>query len=124
MVYTSDYYTTRSYSRPVTSSYTVSTPRVYLTSERPGQHQTRNHEYSYSSTVESRTNSNDPYVGNRSQSSSYTTERNSRSGPGGYNYTTERSSTSGAGPGGYSYSSTSSGRLPGGNTYRHYSYRV
>ncbi|XP_055377954.1 protein anoxia up-regulated-like isoform X7 [Condylostylus longicornis] len=123
MVYTSDYYTTRSYSsRPVVSSYTVSTPRVYLTTERPGLHQSRNHEYSYSSTVESRSNSNDP-LSNRTQRSTYTSERNASSGPGGY-YSTERTSTTGAGPGGYSYSSTSSGRLPGGTSYRHYSYRV
>lgn len=89
----------------------------------------RDESYSYSKTVRSETSSSsaDPYSSRPSSSSSTytsTSERNSRGGPGGYSYNTERTTTTGGGPGGYSYSSTTSGRLPHGTTYRHYSYRV
>lgn len=83
--------------------------------------------YSYQSSTESR--SGDPYSRpvNRSYTTSERVSRSSDAGPSAYSYSTERSSRSyGDGPGGYqsSYSSTTSGRLPGGTSYRHYSYRV
>lgn len=84
--------------------------------------------YSYSSNVES-SRAGDPYSRptTRSYSTTESVNRSSASGPGSYSYSTERSSRStGDGPGGYhsSYSSSTSGRLPGGTSYRHYSYRV
>lgn len=105
-------------------------PRHYVVHDAPDRARRAAEEqysYTYSSNVESR--SGDPY--SRPQTRSYSTsERVNRSsdyGPGNYSYSTERSArSSGDGPGGYqsSYSSTSSGRLPGGTSYRHYSYRV
>ncbi|KAK9688167.1 hypothetical protein QE152_g35739 [Popillia japonica] len=122
MVYETDFYTTRRPYRvtPSITTYSVSTPRYYTvrdapdTSRRAAEQQ---YSYSYQSSTESR--GADPY--SRPTTRSYTsTERVSRSsdaGPGSYSYNTERSSRSyGDGPGGYqsSYSSTTSGRLPGG----------
>jgi len=129
MVYESDFYTTRRpySSRPLVSTYSVTTPsRHYSVRDEPSGRRAaeQQYSYSYSSKTESSRDSNNPY--SRPEHSSYTstTERRSEAGPGGYNYTTDRSSTTGSRPGDYSYSSTASGRLPGGNTYRHYSYRV
>ncbi|XP_037807663.1 protein anoxia up-regulated-like isoform X6 [Lucilia sericata] len=129
MVYESGFTTRRTYSsRPVVTSYAVSTPRLDLCSSAPGTHRTRgsnDYSYSYKSTVEKNSyDSSNPYT--RPERSTYESsyESSSRSGPGGYNYSTERSSTSGGGPGGYSYSSTTTGNLPGGTRYRHFSYRV
>lgn len=84
--------------------------------------------YSYTNTSSSSSSSSDPYS-SRPQRSTYSQESvvKRESGPYG-SYSTERSSrtSSGGGPGSYrsSYESTASGRLPGGTTYRHYSYRV
>ncbi|XP_073812512.1 protein anoxia up-regulated-like isoform X5 [Musca autumnalis] len=127
MVYESGFTTRRTYSsRPVVSSYSVSTPRYDLVRAAPGTHRSRgssDYSYSYKSSVEkSNYDSSNPYSRPERYESSY--ETTSRSGPGGYNYSTERSSTLGGGPGGYSYSSTTSGVLPGGSRYRHFSYRV
>jgi len=85
--------------------------------------------YSYSYSSDSSSRSGDPYSRPqvRSSSSVETVSRSSTGGPGGYSYTSERSSRNrGDGPGGYqsSYSSTSTGNLPGGTSYRHWSYRV
>ncbi|XP_067616147.1 protein anoxia up-regulated-like isoform X5 [Eurosta solidaginis] len=128
MVYESGFSTRRTYSsRPVVTSYAVSTPRLNLCSERPGTHRQRgsnDYSYSYKSNVEKSTyDSNNPYRRPESSTYSSTIESTSRFVPGGsFNYNTERTSTTGAGPGGYSYSSTTSGTLPGGTKYRHYSY--
>lgn len=128
MVYESGFTTRRTYSsRPVVSSYAVSTPRLDLCTERPGQHRSRGTDYSYTYKTNVEKNSYDssnPYSRPERSSYSSSVEQTSRSGPGGYNYSTERSSTTGGGPGGYSYSSTTSGSLPGGTKYRHFSYRV
>ncbi|XP_018801940.1 PREDICTED: uncharacterized protein LOC108976940 isoform X9 [Bactrocera latifrons] len=130
MVYESGFTTRRTYtSRPIISSYAVSTPRLDLCTERPGTHRQRgsnDYSYSYKSNVEKNSyDSNDPYARPERSTYSSTVESSSRFGPGGsYNYSTERTSTTGAGPGGYSYSSTTSGNLPGGTRYRHFSYRV
>lgn len=99
-----------------------------LCTERPGHHRSHgssDYSYSYKSSTETqKLNSTDPYSRPERSSYSSTVEKNSRSGPGGYNWTTESKSTTGSGPGGYSYSSTGYGSLPGGSRYRHYSYRV
>lgn len=85
-------------------------------------------QYSYSYANSSSSSSSDPY-GGRPQRTSYSQESvvKRESGPYG-GYSTERSTrtSSGGGPGSYrsSYESTASGRLPGGTSYRHYSYRV
>ncbi|KAL3288848.1 hypothetical protein HHI36_003295 [Cryptolaemus montrouzieri] len=108
----------------------LQSPRHYVVRDSPDRSRRAAEEvysYSYSSNSESR--SADPYSrpSTRSYSSSESVNRSSTGGPGGYSYSSERSSRSrGDGPGGYSssYSSTTSGRLPGGTTYRHYSYRV
>lgn len=109
------------------------TPRHYVVVDTPDRPRRAEEQYSYSynqesSTNESRYDSNNPYsVPSRSySSSSERVARSTGSGPGSYNYSTERSSRSSDLPGGYhsSYSSVSSGRLPHGTTYRHYSYRV
>jgi hypothetical protein len=132
MVYASDFYTTRRpYSTPTVTSYSVTTPRHYLVSdslERPRRAE-QQYSYSYSSTTENTRNSPGSSVPTRSySSSSERVQKSSGSGPSSYNYSTERSSRNyGDGrPGGYhsSYSSTTSGRLPHGTTYRHFSYRV
>ncbi|KMZ04371.1 protein anoxia up-regulated isoform X4 [Drosophila kikkawai] len=131
MVYESGFTTRRTYSsRPVTTSYAVTTPRLDLCTDRPGSHRSRaSSDYSYtskSSVEKSSYDSSNPHS-YRPERSTYTStvEKTSRSGPGGsYNYSTERTSTTGAGPGGYSYSSTTSGNLPGGTKYRHFSYHV
>lgn len=110
------------------------TPRHYVvldTPERPRRAEEQ-YSYSYSSEAENTRSSStsSPYSApSRSySSSSERVNRSAGSGPGSsYNYSTERSSrSSDAGPGGYhaSYSSSTSGRLPHGTTYRHYSYRV
>jgi len=128
MVYESDFYTTRRpyTSRPNVSSYSVTTPRYYNVSDasRPRTAE-QQYSYSYSSSSSAVRDSNNPYI-RRPERSTYssTTERKSASGPGGYNYSTDRTSSTGSRPGDYSYSSTTSGRLPYGTTYRHYSYRV
>lgn len=97
----------------------LQTPSRYV-SRVPASPNHRVQEYSsYSSTSTSSSSAN----GGRPVTESRTTERKYESGPYGVNYCTERSSTTGNGPAGYSYSSTTSGRLPGG-TYRHFSYRV
>ncbi|XP_037030756.1 protein anoxia up-regulated-like isoform X10 [Bradysia coprophila] len=132
MVYESDFYTTRRpySSRPVVSSYSVTTPSrsYYSVTDSPSGRSRRADEqysYSYTSTTEKNNNSSsNPYSRPERSSYSTTTERKSETGPGGYSYNTSRTSTSGAGPGGYSYSSTASGRLPHGTSYRHYSYHV
>lgn len=112
-------------SRAPVTSYSVTTPRLYLSTERPGSHrsiQKSESSYTYKSASSA---SNDPYSRPEHSSYSSTYENSSRSGLGGnYNWTTERTSTTGSGPGGYSYSSSASGRLPGGTSYRYYSYRV
>ncbi|XP_018332674.1 protein anoxia up-regulated isoform X13 [Agrilus planipennis] len=135
MVYESDFYTTRRPYRtsPSLSTYTVSSPgRYYVVRDSPER--TRRAEeqysYSYSSKQERSSTSGDPYSSRpvtRSYTNSERVVRSSDGGPGSYSYSTERSSRNyGDGPGGYhsSYSSTTSGRLPGGTSYRHYSYRV
>ncbi|XP_022913085.1 protein anoxia up-regulated-like isoform X14 [Onthophagus taurus] len=132
MVYESDFYTTRRPYRatPSISTYTVSSPRYYTVRDAPDtSRRAAEQQYSYSYQSTSERSSGDPY--SRPVTRSYTnTERVSRTsgdGPGGYSSTSERSSRSyGDGPGGYhsSYSSTTAGRLPGGTSYRHYSYRV
>lgn len=129
MVYESDFYTTRRpYSRPL-SSYSVTTPRHYVVRDYPETGmRTAQEQYSYSYTNTSSSSNSDPYS-SRPQRSNYSQESvvKRESGPYG-SYSTERSTrtSSGGGPGSYrsSYESTTSGRLPGGTTYRHYSYRV
>ncbi|SPP83221.1 Hypothetical predicted protein, partial [Drosophila guanche] len=109
------------------ASESLPTPRLDLCTDRPGSHRTRaSSDYSYNakSTVQNSSyDSSNPYSRPERSTYSSTVEKTSRSGPGGsYNYSTERTSTTGAGPGGYSYSSTTSGNLPGGTKYRHFSY--
>lgn len=83
--------------------------------------------YSYTNTNTASSSSADPY--GRPQRTTQTQESvvKRESGPYG-SYSTERSTrtSSGGGPGSYrsSYESSTSGRLPGGTSYRHYSYRV
>ncbi|XP_076234707.1 protein anoxia up-regulated-like isoform X8 [Calliopsis andreniformis] len=132
MVYESDFYTTRRpYSRPLVSSYSVTTPRHYVVRDYPeaGVRTAQEHySYAYTNTSSSSSSSTDPYS-RRPQRSSHTEESvvKRESGPYG-SYSTERSSrtSTGGGPGGYhsSYESHTSGRLPGGTSYRHFSYRV
>lgn len=108
----------------------LQSPRHYVVRDSPDRsRRAAEEQYSYSYTSESSSRSGDPY--SRPVASSYVSsesvKRSSGGGPGAYSYSTERSSRSyGDGPGGYhsSYSSTTSGRLPGGTSYRHYSYRV
>lgn len=85
----------------------LQTPRYYNVSDatRPRTAE-QNYSYSYASKSESTRDSNNPYGRPERSAYSSTTERKSATGPGGYNYTTERSSTSGNGPSGYSYTST------------------
>ncbi|XP_076667421.1 protein anoxia up-regulated-like isoform X2 [Andrena cerasifolii] len=132
MVYESDFYTTRRpYTRPLVSSYSVTTPRHYVVRDYPevGVRAAQEHySYAYTNTSASSSSSTDPYS-RRPQKTSYSEENvvKRQSGPYG-SYSTERSSrtSTGGGPGSYhsSYDSHTSGRLPGGTTYRHYSYRV
>lgn len=133
MVYESDFYTTRRpYSRPLVSSYSITTPRHYVVRDYPevgvraAQEQ---YSYAYTNTSSSSSSSAmDPYS-RRPQRTSHTEESvvKRESGPYG-SYSTEKSyrTSTGGGPGGYhsSYESHTSGRLPGGTTYRHFSYRV
>lgn len=103
------------------------TPRHYVVRDSPDRPRRAEEQYSYSYNSESTSRSSDPYSRPTTRSYSSTNESVQRSGgPGNYSYSTERSSRTGDGPGSYhsSYSSTASGRLPGGTTYRHYSYRV
>ncbi|KAF7283207.1 hypothetical protein GWI33_001174 [Rhynchophorus ferrugineus] len=132
MVYDSDFYTTRRPYRtsPSYSTYTTSSPRHYVVTDNPDRSRRAEevYSYSYSSTSDSSSRSGDPYSRPKASSSSFSESvtRSSAGGPGGYSYTSERTSRSrGDGPGGYhsSYSSTSSGNLPGGTSYRHWSYR-
>ncbi|KYM96471.1 hypothetical protein ALC62_12838 [Cyphomyrmex costatus] len=105
------------------------TPRHYVVRDYPEPGvRSAQEQYSYSYTNTSSSSSTDPYTG-RPQRTSQTQESvvKRESGPYG-SYSTERSTrtSSGGGPGSYrsSYESTASGRLPGGTSYRHYSYRV
>lgn len=117
---------------PHTSFCFLQSPRHYVVRDSPDRSRRSAEEqysYSYQSTSESSNRYGDPYSrpSVSSHVSSETVKRSSGSGPGSYSYSNERSSRSyGDGPGGYSssYSSTTSGRLPGGTSYRHYSYRV
>lgn len=95
-------------------------------SDAPNRPRTAEQQYSYSYNSKSETtrDSNNPYGRPERSSHTATTERKTTSGPGGYNYSTERSSTAGSRPGDYSYSSTASGRFPGGTQYRYYSHRI
>lgn len=110
----------------------LQSPRYYTVRDSPDRSRRAAEEqysYSYNSTSESSNRYGDPYSrpSVSSYASSETVKRSAGSGPGSYSYSTERSErTRGDGPGGYSssYSSTTSGRLPGGTSYRHYSYRV
>ncbi|KAH0948109.1 hypothetical protein HN011_011102 [Eciton burchellii] len=131
MVYESDFYTTRRpYSRPLVTSYSVTTPRHYVVRDYPeAGMRSAQEQYSYSYVnSSSTTSSSDPYS-SRPQKTTYNQESviKRENGPYG-SYSTERSTrtSSGGGPGSYrsSYESTTSGRLPGGTSYRHYSYRV
>ena len=134
MVYETDFYTSRRPYRasPSLSTYTVTSPRYYTVRDSPERSRRSETSYSssYSSSTERSSNSSDPYSyrpTTRSYSTSETVNRSTGSGPGGYSYSSDRTArSSGDGPGGYSssYSSVSSGRLPGGTSYRHYSYRV
>lgn len=111
------------------------TPRHYVVRDSPDMPRRAEEQYSYSYTNEATSNravssidprTYRPEIKNSSHSSE-SVSRNYGTGPGSnYSYSTERSSRSGDGPGSYhsSYSSTTSGRLPGGTTYRHFSYRV
>ncbi|XP_023287954.1 protein anoxia up-regulated-like isoform X2 [Orussus abietinus] len=131
MVYESDFYTTRRpYSRPLASSYTITTPRHYVVRDYPEagvRSAQEQYSYAYTNTSSASSSSADPYV--RPQRSSYTQQSTYKKESGPYgSYSTERSSrtSTGGGPGGYhsSYETHTSGRLPGGTTYRHFSYRV
>lgn len=104
----------------------LQTPRTYYNVSDASRPRTAEQQYNYSYTSSTSTvrDSNNPYGRPERSTYSSTTERKSASGPGGYNYSTDRTSTTGSRPGDYSYSSTTSGRLPYGTTYRHYSYRV
>ena len=108
------------------------TPRHYVVVDTPDRPRRAEEQYSYSynqESSESRYDSSNPYSSVPSRSYSSSSERVARStgsGPGNYSYSSERSSRSSDLPGGYhsSYSSVSTGRLPHGTSYRHYSYRV
>nr|XP_024218907.1 uncharacterized protein CG45076-like [Halyomorpha halys] len=128
MVYESDFYTVRRpYSRPTITSYSVTSPRHYVVTDTPERSRRAEEQYSYSynsNTETSRRGSGPP--SRHYSSSSETVNRSTSGGPGAYSYSTERSSRSSDYPGSYhsSYSSTTSGRLPHGTTYRHFSYRA
>uniref|UniRef100_A0A1B6J3T5 Fau protein n=2 Tax=Homalodisca liturata TaxID=320908 RepID=A0A1B6J3T5_9HEMI len=133
MVYESDFYTSRRpYSRPTITSYSVTTPRHYVVTDTPERPRRAEEQYSYSYTAQTESSSSSSRPGSSSvpsraySSSSERVSRSSGSGPESYSYSTERSSRSSDYPGSYnaSYSSTTSGRLPHGTTYRHFSYRV
>lgn len=108
----------------VTDSPRLDSPSTYIPAHRRAEEQ---YVYSHNQSTLSRASSYDPYY--RPQRSTTTSTRettreyNSRGGPGGYSYSSDRTSTSGSRPGDYSYSSTVSGRLPYGTTY-HSSYRI
>ncbi|KAF6216603.1 hypothetical protein GE061_000947 [Apolygus lucorum] len=127
MVYESDFYTVRRpYTRPTITSYSVTTPRHYVVTDTP-ERRAAEEQYSYSYSSEDSRRSGSGVPSRNYSSSSESVLRSSGGGPGAYSYSTERSSRSSSGyPGSYhsSYSSTSSGRLPGGTSYRHFSYRV
>jgi hypothetical protein len=131
MVYESDFYTTRRpYSRPLVSSYTVTTPRHYVVRDYPDtgmRSAQEQYSYSYTNSSSASSSSADPYSRPQRTTQSQESVVKRETGPYG-SYTTERSTrtSSGGGPGSYrsSYESTASGRLPGGTGYRHYSYRV
>ncbi|CAH0384368.1 unnamed protein product [Bemisia tabaci] len=105
------------------------TPRHYVVTDSADRPRRAEEQYSYSYSSESVSRSSPNSAPTRSYST--TSERVNKSyggGPGSYNYSTERSSRSSDSgrPGSYhsSYSSTTSGRLPGGTTYRHFAYRT
>lgn len=103
----------------------TSTSRYYnVHSATPTQPRRADEQYSYSYSSTSESTSGRPGSRPQTSTSTETTERRRETGPGGYSYNTDRTTTTGAGPKGYSYSSTTSGRLPYGTNYRHYSYRV
>jgi hypothetical protein len=133
MVYESDFYTTRrpySSSRPYVSSYNITTPRHYVVRDYPSvgvRSAQEQYSYSYHNSSNTSSDSSSPYS-SRPRTESYTSESTVKRESGPYGtYSTERSSRSSTGgPGGYhsSYETHTSGRLPGGTTYRHFSYRV
>jgi len=106
------------------------TPRHYVVTDTPGTARRQAEEqysYSYSNETSSSRSDRPGALPTRSYtSSSERVSRSTGSGPGSYSSSTERVSRSSDYPGSYShsYSSTSSGRLPGGTSYRHFSYRV
>lgn len=115
----------------VTCLFRRQTPRHYVVTDTPDRPRRAEEQYSYSylSEKSESTSSSSPYSSVPTRSYSSSSERVSRStgsGPGSYSYSTERSTRSSDYPGSYnsSYSSTTSGRLPHGTTYRHFSYRV
>lgn len=103
----------------VTDSPRFESPSTYIPAHKRTEEQ-----YVYSNNSFVRAASYDPYYPlSRPQRSTTTSTRettreyNSRGGPGGYSYMTDRTSTSGSRPGDYSYSSTISGRMPYGTNY-------
>lgn len=84
----------------------LQTPRYYNVSDasRPRTAE-QQYSYSYSSSSSSVRDSNNPYS-SRPERSTYTstTERKSATGPGGHNYSTDRTSTSGSRPGDLDFS--------------------
>jgi hypothetical protein len=118
-------------SSTVTCLFRRQTPRHYVVTDTPDRSRRAEEQYSYSYSSEKNqsTSGSSPYSTLPVRSYSSSSERVSRatgSGPGSYSYSTERSTRSSDYPGSYnsSYSSTTSGRLPHGTTYRHFSYRV
>lgn len=109
-------------------SFLQTPSRHYVVRDEPSR-VAKSAEQVYSYSYNSSSDSSNPYSSpsSRSYTSSESVSRSTTGGPGGYSYSSERTSrTRGDGPGGYSssYSSTTSGVLPGGTRYRHYSYRV
>ena len=107
------------------------TPRHYVVTDTPERPRRAEEQYSYSYASEKSESmsSSSPYSTLPVRTYSSSSERVSRStgsGPGSYSYSTERATRSSDYPGSYhsSYSSSTSGRLPHGTTYRHFSYRV
>nr|CAD7425000.1 unnamed protein product [Timema monikensis] len=116
------------------TAISTTTPRHYVVTDNVERPRHAEEQYSYSYTSEKKKESSSspyssPYSSLPTRNYSSSSERVSRatgSGPGSYSYNTERSTRSSDYPGSYnsSYSSTTSGRLPGGTSYRHFSYRV
>lgn len=115
----------------VTCLFGRQTPRHYVVTDTPDRPRRAEEQYSYSYASEKSesTSSSNPHSSVPTRNYSSSSERVNRStgsGPGSYSYSTERSSRNSDYPGSYhsSYSSSTSGRLPHGTTYRHFSYRV